>query len=93
MGDFCFANIVGSIVRTATKLYSGSKKLRSTCSGNIRPVRRTLSLIGWEQRALLWSDWLRAESSSVDEEEKKKEKMDDGVARYFARFGVNVFIC
>ena len=33
-------NLVGSIRRTATKLYSGSKKLRSICSGNIRPIRR-----------------------------------------------------
>ena len=46
--NFCFANLVWSIRRTATKLYSGSKNLRSTCSGNIRPIRRTLPLIGWE---------------------------------------------
>ena len=36
------ANLVG----TATKLYSGSKKLRSACSGNGRPIRRTLPLSG-----------------------------------------------
>ena len=30
----------------SSKLYSGSKKLRSTCSGNIRPIRRILPLIG-----------------------------------------------
>ena len=58
------ANIVGAklllreyswgIRRTATKPYSGSRKFRSTCSGNIHPDRRTLSLIGWEPRALLW---------------------------------------
>ena len=35
----------------SSKLYSGSKKLRSTCSGNIRPIRRSLP------------DWLRAELS------------------------------
>ena len=35
------------------KLYLGSKKLRSACSGNIA------------------SDWLRAKSSPVDEEEIK----------------------
>ena len=29
-----------------SKLYSGSKKLCSTCSGNIRPNRRSLPLIG-----------------------------------------------
>ena len=34
----------------------------------------------------LASDWLRAESPPVDEEEIKI-KMDDGVARYFTRFG------
>ena len=61
------------------KLYSGSKKLRSTCSGNIRPIQRTLPLIGWEQ------------SSPVDEE--KIIKMDDSVARFFTRFGRNLFIC
>ena len=61
-------------------LYSGSKKLRSTCSGNIRPIRLTLPLIGWEQ------------SSPVNEEEIKV-KMDHGVARIFNRFGGNFFIC
>ena len=35
----------------------------------------------------LVSHWLRAESSSVDEEEIKIN-MDDGVAVYLARFGV-----
>ena len=30
----------------SSKLYSGSKNLRSTCSGNIRPNRRSLPLIG-----------------------------------------------
>ena len=78
--NFCFANLVGSIRRTPTKLYSGSKKLRSTCSGNIRPTGRSLPLIGREQ------------SSPVDEEEIKI-KMDDGVARFFTRFGVICFIC
>ena len=34
----------------------------------------------------LVSDWLRAESSPVDKEEIKI-KMDDGVARFFTRFG------
>ena len=62
----------------SAKLYSGSKKLRSACSGNIRPIRRSLPLIGLEQ------------SSPVHEE---KIKMDDGVARFFTRFGGNLFIC
>ena len=30
----------------SSKLYSGSKKLRSACSGNIRPIGRSLPLIG-----------------------------------------------
>ena len=64
----------------SAKLYSGSKKLRSTCSGNIRPIGWSLPLIGWEQ------------SSPVDEE-KMKIKMYDGVARFFTRFGGNLFIC
>ena len=30
----------------------------------------------------------------MDEEEKKeRKKMDDGIARYFTRFGGNLFIC
>ena len=70
-------NLVGSIRRSRTKLFSGSKKLRSTCSGNIRPIRQNLPLIGWEQ------------SSPVDEEEIKI-KMDHGVARFFTRFGGNI---
>ena len=74
------ANLVGSIRRTATKLYSGYKKARSTCSGNIRPIGRSLPLIGWEQ-------------SSPVNEEKIKIKMDDGVARFFTRFRGNLFIC
>ena len=36
----------------------------------------------------LVSDWLRAESSPVDEK-KMKIKMDDDVARYFTRMGGN----
>ena len=39
----------------------------------------------------LASDWLRAESSPVDEEEKIN-KMDDGITRYFTRFGQNLFV-
>ena len=62
----------------SSKLYSGSKKLHSACAGNIRPIQQSLPLIGWEQ------------SSPVDEE---KIKMDDGVARFFTRFGGNLFIC
>ena len=64
----------------SSKLYSGSKNLRSTCSGNIRPIGRSLPLIGWEQ-------------SSPVNGEKTKIKMDDGVARFFTRFEDNLFIC
>ena len=28
----------------------------------------------------------------MDEEEKKEKKMDDGVARFFTRFGGNLFV-
>ena len=38
----------------------------------------------------LASDWLRAESSPVDEE--GENKMDDGIARYFTRFGGNYLL-
>ena len=44
--NFCFANIVRVIRPSASKLFSGSKKLRSTFSGNIRPVLQILPLIG-----------------------------------------------
>ena len=60
--NFCVASIIRGILPTATKLYSGSRERRSECSGNSRPVRRTLSLTGWEQ------------SSPVDEEEIKNKK-------------------
>ena len=39
------------------------------------------------------SDWLRAELSCPVDEGKKKKKMDDRVARFFTRFGGNLFIC
>ena len=65
----------------SSKLYSGSKNLRSTCSGNICPIGRSLPLIGWEQ------------SSPVNEEKEKEKKIDDGVASFFTRFGGNLFIC
>ena len=43
----------------------------------------------------LASDWLKAESSPVDEEEKleKLNKKDDGITNYFTRFGGNLFSC
>ena len=66
-------------VREPSWKYSGSKKLRSACSGNIRPIKWTLPLIGWEQ------------SSPVDEE--KKKKMDDSFARFFTCFRGNLLTC
>ena len=60
----------------------GSKNLRWTCSGNIRPIGRSLPLIGWEQ-------------SSPVNGEKTKIKMADGVARFFTRFaskGICLFV-
>ena len=29
----------------------------------------------------------------MDEEKERKNKIDDGVARFFTRFGGNLFIC
>ena len=54
----CFANLVWCIWWTATKLYLGSKKLCSTCSGSICPVWQTFTLV--ESK----------ESSPVDKENK-----------------------
>ena len=48
--NFWFANLFRSICRTATKLFSGSKKLRLICSGtNYSPNSANVA-----------SDWLRA---------------------------------
>ena len=63
----------------SSKLYSGSKKLRSTCSGNIRPIRRSLPLIGWEQ------------SSPVDEK-KKKKWMTVSLGSSLASEGICLFV-
>ena len=63
----------------SSKLYSGSKNLRSTCSGNIRPIGRSLPLIGWEQ-------------SSPVNEEKTKIKMDE-VLHSLRREFVHLLTC
>ena len=73
-------NIVQSICPTATKLYSGSKKLHSACSENIRPVRRTLPLTGWEQRELSCG-W------------RRNKNINGWPCQYFTRFGGNWPIC
>ena len=41
--NFCFAILVRDIRRTVTKLCSRSKKLRSSCSGSIRPSSANLA--------------------------------------------------
>ena len=60
---------------------SGSKKLRSTCSGNNHPVGEPC----------LWLTESK-ESSPVDEVEIKI-KMDDGVVTSLASEGVDLSIC
>ena len=58
-------------------------------------IQKALLNMFWEyspSSANIASDWLRAKSSHVDEEEIKI-KMDDGVARFFTRFGGNFLIC
>ena len=52
--------IVRSIRRTATKLYSGSKKLRLNMFWEYSPYSTNIA-----------SEWLRAERSPADEEERK----------------------
>ena len=79
--NFCFANLVRGFRRTAPKLYSGSRKLRSTCSGNIRPVRRTLPLI-----------WLRAKRALLWMRKKKRRKMDDRVDTSLVSEGICLFV-
>ena len=58
-----FANLVRAVRRTATKLCSGSKTLRSTCSGNYLSGPANLA-----------SDWLKLESSPAEEEETRTAK-------------------
>ena len=61
---------------------TGSKKLRSTCSGNIRPIGRSLPLTGWEQ------------SSRVDEEKIKKIKcMKVSLGSSLASEGIYLLTC
>ena len=68
--------------------------VRSICR-TVFVVQKTLLDMVWEYSPSsmnLVSDWLRAESSPVDQVEIKI-KMEDGVARYFTRFGGIFFIC
>ena len=65
------------------------------CDEAIFGVQKASLSIFWEylpSSTNLVSDWLRAESSPVDEEEIKI-KMDDGVARYCTLFGGDLCIC
>ena len=66
----------------------------SNCDEAIFGAQKVSLNMFWEyspRSTNLVSDWLRAESSPVDEEEIKI-KMDDGVVRYFTRFGGNFFL-
>ena len=75
----------------------------SNCDEDILGVQKASLNMFWEYSAYLTnfaSDWLRAESSPVDEEERKrkkekrkKRKKVDGIATHFTRFGGNLFIC
>ena len=59
----------------------------------IRVQKASLNMF-WEHSSssmIIASDWLRAELSCG--RRKIKIKMDDGVARFFTRFGGNFFIC
>ena len=66
----------------SSKLYSGSKKLRSTCSGNnYSPYSTNLA-----------SDWLRTESSPVDEEERRKKGVTVAPGTPHASEGICLFV-
>ena len=73
--NFCFEKIVRSICQ----IVFGVQKASLNMFWEYSPSSTNLA-----------SDWLRVESSPVDQEERKR-KMDDGVARYFTRFGGNIF--
>ena len=65
------------------------------CDEAIIGVQKASLNIFWEHSPYstnIASDWLRAESSPV-EEEKMQIQIDDGVARFFNRFEGNLFIC
>ena len=66
--NFHFANLVQAVQPTATKLCLGSKMLRMTCSGNYSSTSMNLA-----------SDWLKPESSPMEEEKTEKQHMADGV--------------
>jgi len=79
--NFYFLNIVGNIDLTVTKIYiQGPKGFAQQVLGIFALFDELLllaecqwsTLISCEQRALLWM--------------RKKEKMDDGIARYFTQF-------
>jgi len=55
--------------------------LCSTCSGNCSPNSADLAF-----------DWLRANSSPVDEEERTERKMDDSVDISLALEGIDLFV-
>ena len=81
-GEASWFLIGQTFLREPSWKYSGSKKLRSTCSGNIRPIRRSLPLTGWEQ------------SSPVDEggEKKRKKRMTVSLGSPLASEGICLFV-
>ena len=87
------ANVAGSSL--AERLFrEPSWGYSSNCDEAIFGVQKASLNRFWEYSPCsrnIASDWLRAESSPADEEEK--EKMDDCIAWYFTRFGGNLFIC
>ena len=78
--NVCFANLVQGIRRTATKLYSASKKASLNMFWEYSPSSANLP-----------SDWLWADSFPVDEEEIKRN-MDDGVDTSLASEGIDLFV-
>ena len=80
---FTSTNLVQAVRRTATKLCSESKTLYSTCSGNCSSSSTNLA-----------SDWLKPESSPMEEDENWDRNLWL-TARMFsaARFGGIGLIC
>ena len=69
------ANIVGALGEHLLREYSSGYS--SNCDEAISGVQKVSLNMIWEYSSYstnLASDWLRAESSPVDEEERKKEK-------------------
>ena len=75
-------------------LHEYSLEYSLNCDEAIFRVQKASLNMFWEHSPSsmnIVSDWMRAESSPVDEEEKKK-RMVDGVPRCFTGLGGNSFI-